>query len=89
MKPARGGSQERGIRRSGGWRHRDHTRGSLTTSILTLALPMFASSLVAGVVFQLVDLTFLSRLGDAPMASVIIVNQTARQILFILGSGGV
>ncbi len=75
MKPARG------------WTHRDHTRGSLVRSIGVLALPMLGGSLAGGVVFQLVDLTFLSRLGGAPMASVIIVNQSLRQILFMLIMG--
>ena len=40
----------------GGWRDRDHTRGSLVGSLAVLALPMLASSLGGGVVFQLVDL---------------------------------
>jgi putative MATE family efflux protein len=70
-----------------GWRQRDHTRGSLFVSLLVLALPLLASG-VLGVVFQLVDLTFLSRLGEAPMAAVIIVNQTLRQLLMLLVIGG-
>ena len=71
-----------------GWRDRDHTRGSLFASLLVLALPLLASSVLGGVVFQLVDLTFLSRLGEAPMAAVIIVNQTLRQLLMLLLIGG-
>jgi putative MATE family efflux protein len=71
-----------------GWRDRDHTRGSLFVSLLMLALPLLASSVLGGVVFQLVDLTFLSRLGEAPMAAVIIVNQTLRQLLMLLLMGG-
>ncbi|MFQ5416701.1 MAG: MATE family efflux transporter, partial [Myxococcota bacterium] len=70
-----------------GWRDRDHTRGSLPVSLLVLALPGFATSL-SGVVFQLTDLAFISRLGDAPMASVVIVNQTLRQTFFMLLMGG-
>ncbi len=69
------------------WRHRDHTRGSLIASIGVLALPTILGGLAGGVVFQLVELAFLSRLGDAPMASVIIVNQSLRQILFMLVMG--
>jgi putative MATE family efflux protein len=69
------------------WRNRDHTRGSIAVSLLVLALPSLASSL-GGVVFQLTDLTFISRLGDAPMASVVIVNQTLRQTFFMLLIGG-
>ena len=71
-----------------GWRDRDHTRGNLTTSLLVLALPMLASSIGGGAVFQLVDLTFISRLGEVPMASVIIVNQSVRQVIFMLVMGG-
>jgi putative MATE family efflux protein len=48
---------------------------------------MLVSGLAGGVVFQLVELTFLSRLGDEPMAAVIIVNQSLRQILFMLVMG--
>ena len=70
-----------------GWRDRDHTRGSLFASLLVLALPLLASSVLGGVVFQLVDLTFLSRLGEAPMAAVIIVNQTLRQLLMLILMG--
>ena len=75
---------------SGGsdWRNRDHTRGRLSRSLMVLALPMLASSIWGGVVFQLVDLTFISRLGEVPMASVIIVNQSVRQIIFMLVMGG-
>jgi putative MATE family efflux protein len=53
-----------------------------------LALPLLASSALGGVVFQLVDLAFLSRLGEAPMAAVIIVNQTLRQLVMLLLIGG-
>ena len=69
-----------------GWRDRDHTRGRLVTSLVVLAVPLMASSL-AMVVFQLVDLAFISRLGDAQMASVVIVNQTVRQVFFMLLMG--
>jgi putative MATE family efflux protein len=71
-----------------GWRDRDHTRGSLFVSLLMLALPLLGSSVLGGVVFQLTDLTFLSRLGEAPMAAAIIVNQTLRQLLMLLLMGG-
>jgi putative MATE family efflux protein len=70
-----------------GWRHRDHARGRLLPSLLVLALPLLASSLVAGVGFQLVELAFLARLGEAPMAAVIIVNQSLRQTLFLVVMG--
>lgn len=69
------------------WRERDHTRGSLFGSMLVLALPLLATSVMGGVVFQVTDLAFLSRLGEAPMAAVIIVNQTLRQLVFLVLMG--
>jgi putative MATE family efflux protein len=73
----------------GGWRSRDHTRGSLFTSLFVLALPLIGSSVLFGVVFQLFELGFLSRLGEAPLTAVVITNQTVRQVFFMLvmGSG--
>ncbi len=71
-----------------GWRDRDHTRGNLLGSLLILALPLMASSIAGGVIFQLIDLAFISRLGEEPMASVIIVNQTLRQGIMLLIMGG-
>jgi len=68
------------------WRNRDHTRGSLAISLLVLALPSLATSL-ASVAFQITELAFISRLGEAPMASVVIVNQTLRQTFFMLLMG--
>jgi len=69
------------------WRNRDHTRGNLIVSLLVLALPSLATSL-SSVVFQLTDLTFISRLGEAPMAAVVIVNQSLRQTFFLVLMGG-
>jgi putative MATE family efflux protein len=57
-------------------------------SLAVLALPLLVSSLLGAVVFQLVDLVFVSRLGEAPLASVIIVNQTMRQLVMLLVLGG-
>ncbi len=65
---------------------RDHTRGSLLTSLFVLASPMMATSGLF-LVFQVADLAFISRLGDAPMASVIIVNQVLRQIVMMMVMG--
>ncbi|MEE2678602.1 MAG: MATE family efflux transporter [Myxococcota bacterium] len=65
---------------------RDHTRGSLLTSLFALALPMIATSGLF-LVFQVVDLAFIAQLGDAPMASVIIVNQVLRQIVMMMIMG--
>jgi len=79
---------EPGETRLARWRERDHTRGDLLGSMLVLALPLVGASLLGGVVFQVVDLAFVSRLGDASMASVIIVNQTLRQLIFLPLMGG-
>jgi putative MATE family efflux protein len=67
-------------------RHRDHTRGSLFGSLTALSLPMLASSGLL-VVYQIADLSFLARLGEAPMAAAIIVNQTLRQLVIMLVMG--
>jgi putative MATE family efflux protein len=69
------------------WRDRDHTQGSLVSSLAMLALPLMASSLVAGVLFQLVDLKLVSGLGERAMTAVIITNQSIRQIVFMLIMG--
>ena len=48
---------------------------------------MIAGSLAVGVVFQVVDLIFLSRLGEVPLASVIMVNQTVWQVVSMVMMG--
>ncbi len=70
-----------------GWRHRDHTRGSLVASLLVLALPLVASGVLGGAVYQIFDLSFLARLGEAPLAAVVITNQTVRQVFFMVVMG--
>ncbi len=70
------------------WREHDHTRGSLLASLAVLALPLLATNLTGAVLYQVVDLVFLSRLGDAPMAAVIIANQTIWQVVMMIGLGG-
>jgi len=70
-----------------GWRHRDHTTGSLAGSLFVLSLPLVISGVLGGAVFQVFDLSFLSRLGEAPMAAVIITNQTVRQVSFLVAMG--
>ena len=69
-----------------GWRNRDHTRGSLLVSLFVLALPLVATSL-AGVVFQLVDLGLISRLGEDATTAIIVSNQSLRQIVLVLAMG--
>jgi len=80
------GNPGRAAGRLAAWRDRDHTRGNLLASLLVLALPMMASSFLM-VAYQLADLSFISRLGEAPMTAVIIVNQTLRQFVMMLVMG--
>jgi putative MATE family efflux protein len=86
--PSPGGPEAPAAARGGlaAWRERDHTRGRLLTSLMVLAVPLFATSL-SGVFFQLVDLTFVSRLGDDVTTAVIVTNQSIRQLLFMLVMG--
>ena len=48
---------------------------------------MVGSSLVGGVLFQLVDLKLISDLGDQGMTAVVITNQSMRQIYMVLLMG--
>jgi putative MATE family efflux protein len=50
---------------------------------VVLAIPLVATSL-SGAVFQLVDLTFVSRLGEEATTAVIVTNQSLRQVFFML-----
>ena len=68
------------------WRNRDHTRAGLLGSLFVLSVPMLASSALM-LAFQLADFSFLARLGDGPMAAVIIANQTLRQFVMVLLMG--
>lgn len=70
-----------------GWRGRDLTQGRLLPALAALALPLMASSLLGGVVFQLCELAFVSRLGEEAVAAVMITNQTLRQLLLMLVMG--
>lgn len=57
-------------------------------SLLTLALPLVATSLFGGVIFQLVDLKLISGLGDQTVTAVVVTNQSLRQVFFMLVMGG-
>jgi putative MATE family efflux protein len=52
-----------------------------------LALPLMATSLFSGVLFQLVDLKLVSGMGEQAMTAVVITNQSLRQLLFMLVMG--
>ena len=69
------------------WRRRDHTRGSLLVSLLVLALPSICTGLAGSAAYQLIDLKFVSLLGAAPLAAVVVTNQSLRQAAFLLVLG--
>lgn len=69
-------------------RDRDHTQGSLFQSLMILALPLVATSLFGGVLFQLVDLKLISGMGDQAVTAVVVTNQSLRQVFFMLIMGG-
>jgi len=69
------------------WRDHDHTHGNLLTSLAVLALPLLATSLCGGVVFQMVDLKLISGLGDDAMTAVVVTNQSLRQVFFMMVMG--
>ncbi|MCP3986452.1 MAG: MATE family efflux transporter [bacterium] len=73
--------------RAHSWTSHDHTRGHLLVSLLVLALPLLATS-VAQATFQMVDLTFLSWLGEEATTAVVVTNQSIRQVFFMLALGG-
>ncbi len=68
------------------WRDRDHTQGNLWVSLAVLALPLLAQS-AGGVAFQLIDLGFVSRLGEDATTAVVVTNQALRQAFFMLVMG--
>ncbi len=80
------GDRPAAVRGGAGWRNRDHTQGSLYASLLVLALPLIGSSMLFGVVYQLFDLAFLSRLGEAQLTAVVITNR--RALALSADSGG-
>ncbi len=69
------------------WRDRDHTQGNLFGSLVVLALPLLATSLFGGVIFQLVDLKLISGLGEDAVTAVVVTNQSLRQLFFMLVMG--
>ncbi|MFQ5512842.1 MAG: MATE family efflux transporter [Myxococcota bacterium] len=69
------------------WRYRDHTQGSLLLSMLVLALPSIGTGIAGAAAYQLVDLWFVSSLGAAPLAAVVVTNQSLRQAAFLLVMG--
>ncbi len=74
-----------------GWlerlRDRDHTQGSLYKSLFVLSIPLLATSLFGGVIYQMGDLKLISALGTDAMTAVIVTNQTIRQAFVMLVMG--
>lgn len=60
--------------------------GAVVRDAVSLAAPLLLSN-AGAVIFQVVDLSFLSRLGDQPMAAAIIINQTIWQVLLMMAMG--
>jgi putative MATE family efflux protein len=52
-----------------------------------LSLPLMATNVLGGLVFQVVDLGFISSLGEEAVTAIIVTNQSLRQILFMLVMG--
>lgn len=65
-------------------RDRDHTQGNLLASVLALAAPSIATSVIAFGSLQMGDLYFLGQLGPESVAAAGAVNQTLRQVVFLL-----
>ena len=62
------------------WRNRDHTQGSLLASMLVLALPSIGMGIAGAATYQLVDLKFISLLGAAPLAAVVVSESEASTV---------
>jgi putative MATE family efflux protein len=69
------------------FRDRDHTRGNLITSLVSLSVPLLGSSVLGGVLFQLGDLKLVSGLGASATTAVIVTNQSWKQLLIMLVMG--
>ncbi|MEE2662893.1 MAG: MATE family efflux transporter [Myxococcota bacterium] len=66
---------------------RDHTRGSLVRSMWVLSIPLMLSSVLGGLVLQLVDLSFITRLGEDSVTAIVVSNQSLRQVIFMMMMG--
>ncbi len=71
----------------GFFRDRDHTRGNLLVSTLVLALPSILTMTFSFGVFQVIELSFLGRLGDHALAAAGSSDQVLRQGLMLLVMG--
>jgi hypothetical protein len=68
-------------------RGRDHTRGNLLVSVLALAVPSILTMTFSFGIFQVLELTFLGRLGENALAAAGSSDQVLRQGLMLLVMG--
>jgi Na+-driven multidrug efflux pump len=68
-------------------RDRDHTQGNLLVSVLVLALPSVFTTAFSFGVFQVLELSFLGRLGEHALAAAGSSDQILRQGLMMLAMG--
>ena len=68
-------------------RGRDHTRGNLLVSVLVLSLPSILTMTFSFGVFQMLELSFLGRLGEHSLAAAGSSDQVLRQGLMLLVMG--
>ncbi|HEY8121916.1 MAG TPA: MATE family efflux transporter, partial [Myxococcota bacterium] len=68
-------------------RDRDHTRGSLLTSVLVLSLPAIFASLAGAGSMQIGEMWITGQLGTDALAAANSASQTFRQLtmLFLMG----
>ena len=69
------------------FRDRDHTRGNLLVSVLVLALPSILTMTFSFGLFQMLELSFLGRLGEHALAAAGSSDQVLRQGLMLLVMG--
>ncbi len=69
------------------FRDRDHTSGNLLVSVLVLALPSILTMTFSFGLFQMIELSFLGRLGEHALAAAGSSDQVLRQGLMLLVIG--
>ena len=71
----------------GFFRDRNHTSGNLLVSVLVLALPSILTTTFSFGLFQMIELSFLGRLGEHALAAAGSSDQVLRQglMLFVMG----
>jgi putative MATE family efflux protein len=57
------------------------------TSMWVLSIPLMLTGVLGGLVFQLVDLSFITRLGEDSVTAIVVSNQSLRQVIFMMMMG--